>query len=62
MTTAVAGTGMAHVQVALVGDLADFRLEGDLEPAPDFFDPFEAHGMTWTKGLTETRHQTPPAT
>lgn len=61
MTAAVAGTGMADVQVALVSDLADLGFEGNVEPPPYFFYPVEAHGMTWTKGLTETLDQTPPA-
>jgi hypothetical protein len=48
--------------MALVGDLADLWFEGGVEPAPNLFDPFEAHGMTWTKGFTKTLDQTPPAT
>lgn len=55
MAAAVAGAGMAHVEVALVDHLEPGRGQGVFEAVADEFDAFGGHGRTRLKGLTVTR-------
>lgn len=66
VAAAVAGARVAGVQVALVFDLQDVRVQGRAQPVPDGSDPVYSrpggHGMTWMKGLTVTSVQAPACT
>lgn len=61
VAAAVAGAGVADMQVAFVGDFEKAWLECSAEALLDQLNAPLGHGSTWIKGLTSAPLQAPAA-
>lgn len=58
----VPGTGVTGVQVAVVGQFQDFRLQSGLQQGPDPLDARCRHGSTFRNGRTSVVAKMPSVT